>query len=159
MIKNILSKANIILGCFILLSPISLMEANMINDRQEIIEEEAPEPPSDPKLYKIGGSDEQNELVQLAYELGGIDFVYTIEAESGFRSNAINWNTNGTYDKYECQLNSAYHSYMFDKPEFQIARNRIYYCYDVWLDGKKKGRMPFVGYWSRWKAINNFEWR
>lgn len=84
--------------------------------------------------------------------------MFTLEAENGrWDINAINRNRNGSFDKGLCQLNSQYHSPFINSKEFKDWRKQIDYCWGVWQDAIKKGRIrtTFYGYNHRYTRSKN----
>ena len=97
---------------------------------------------------KKGGSAEQQELIALAWEISGYDpeMIITFEQEHGW---IFDHEPSATNDYTFCQLNYKWHKTFLDDPKSLIPENQVRYCVDVWLDGKKKGTMPFNAYWVR----------
>jgi len=110
---------------------------------------------------KINGSPEQQEIINYAYEIGNLDFVLMLEAENGTwettrRSNRVG--SNGYSDSGHCQLNRKYHHQFIDSPAFQDYKLQLNYCWEVWKDAERKGRLntTFYGIANRDRAAKNF---
>ncbi len=78
---------------------------------KEVIKEDPAPVKKKVRVEKLGGGDEQQELVNYAYERCGKDCVLTFQAESGWRKDIVSRpNSNGTRDTGLCQMNEQYHS-------------------------------------------------
>ena len=114
-------------------------------------------------VRKVGASPEQQEIINYAYEISKeINFIYTLEAENGtygIHRVSKNIGANGYRDVGLCQLNRQYHSPFIDSDEFNDYRAQIRYCWAVWQDAVKKGRLntTFYGYNNIHKTKLNFE--
>lgn len=90
-----------------------------------------------------------------------MDIVTTWQHEGDWQPEAYNGaNSNGTFDKGICQLNSAYHSNYINSPEFQDPYNQIDYCMSVAMDARNKGRhlsTVWYGWASRGKHKHKIE--
>lgn len=92
--------------------------------------------PVNQKIQHLGFSpdDYRQEIVQEAYQLGGLDFVSLIECENG------QWLTGavGDYGKshWLCMLNTRWHKEPFS-PDWNDWRNQISVCLEKWKWGTK----------------------
>lgn len=107
----------------------------------------------------VGEDSHQHEKINHILEVSNNDkdFLFTLEAENGqFDPFAVNWNTNGSFDKGLCQLNSNYHLDYINGTDFPDWRKQVYYCYDIYLDAKQKNRLSttFYGYNVRHQRAN-----
>ena len=93
-------------------------------------------PPVNQKIQHLGFSpdDYRQEIVQEAYQLGGLDFVSLIECENG------QWLTGavGDYGKshWLCMLNTRWHKEPLS-PSWNDWRNQISVCFEKWKSGTK----------------------
>ena len=93
-------------------------------------------PPVNQKIQHLGFSpdDYRQEIVQEAYQLGGLEFVSLIECENG------QWLTGavGDYGKshWLCMLNTRWHKEPLS-PSWNDRRNQISTCYQKWKSGTK----------------------
>ena len=122
-------------------------------------------PPTDPTVAKSAtvqtctkttAGEDQNKIIRYAYDISGNnkDFIFTLEAENGsFDINAINWNSNGSYDKGLCQLNSQYNLAFIQSEWFSDWRSQIDYCWKIYSSAEKKGKLKtmFYGYNKRFE--------
>ena len=92
--------------------------------------------PVNQKIQHLGFSptDYRQEIVQEAYQLGGLDFVSLIECENG------QWLTGavGDYGKshWLCMLNTRWHKEPLS-PSWNDWRNQISVCFEKWKSGTK----------------------
>lgn len=92
--------------------------------------------PVNQKIQHLGFSpdDYRQEIVQEAYQLGGLDFVSLIECENG------QWLTGavGDYGKshWLCILNTRWHKEPLS-PDWNDWRNQISVCFEKWKSGTK----------------------
>lgn len=106
--------------------------------------------------------DPRQDLINYAYNKGWKDFVLTLEGENGLwtpdRRSMILWK-NGHYDYWLCQLNTQWHAPFVNSPEFKDAYKQIDYCFGVWQDAFKKGRIKttFYAYNVRNRYVVRFE--
>ena len=90
----------------------------------------------EPSIWHSGflSRDYRQEIVQEAYQLGGMDFVSLIECENG------QWLTGavGDYGRSRglCQLNTRWHKEPLS-PSWNDRRNQISTCYQKWKSGTK----------------------
>ena len=90
----------------------------------------------EPSIWHAGFStgDSRQEIVQEAYQIGGLDFVLLIECENG------QWLTGavGDYDKshWLCMLNTRWHKEPLS-PERNDWRNQISVCFEKLKSGTK----------------------
>ena len=113
---------------------------------------------------KKGASPEQQEKIDYAFLISNNDkdFVYTLEAENGLWSterSSIIVGANGYRDVGLCQLSRQWHSDFINSPEFKDYKKQLEYCWGVYQDGVKRGRIKttFYGYNKRHIAAKNFE--
>lgn len=91
---------------------------------------------STPAIQHTGFSpeDQRQLMVQYAYDLGGLDFVTTIECE--------NWNRNPdvvskTKDYWICQLNYKYNKKFIESEEYKDVYKQLDYCYNKFKHNPK----------------------
>lgn len=90
----------------------------------------------EPSIWYSGflSGDYRQEIVQEAYQLGGLDFVSLIECENG------QWLTRavGDYGKshWLCMLNTRWHKEPFS-PDWNDWRNQLSVCFEKWKWGTK----------------------
>jgi len=105
---------------------------------------------------------EHKHLINYAYKLWWMDFVKTLGAECVSRDiDCYNKNTDGTVDRWLCQLNYSWHSSFIDSEDFLNPYIQLRYCYDVWNDALYKNwikrlRTTFYGYNVRSRQKNLF---
>ena len=126
------------------------------------VKEVVAKPPVNPKrITKKGFEDNQHiqDLVNHAYKIGGRDFLLTVEGENGLwqrdRKSGLVW-ANWFSDYWLCQLNAKYHrKWIFANKqnlkdwfskEFQDWYNQLNYCWEVFQDWIKKGRLKTTFY-------------
>ncbi len=113
-------------------------------------------------MRKIGATPAQQKIIDYAYAYTrSKDFIYTLEAENGHwdpNRPSIAVGSNGYRDVGLCQLNRKYHSNFIDSKDFGDYKKQIKYCWEVWKDAEKKGRLrtTFYGYNNIHKTKNNF---
>ncbi len=112
-------------------------------------------------MTKVGASEGVQKIVDYAFQLGGKDFVLTLEAENGLwksdrKSDKVG--ANGYSDFGLCQLNMEYHEPFIRSQEFNNPYKQIDYCYEVWKKAINQGRIKttFYGYNRRHVVISNF---
>ncbi len=54
---------------------------------------------------------------------------------------------NGHYDHWLCQLNYQWHKKFIDSPEFNDYKEQVKYCWGVYQDGVKRGKIRTTFYW------------
>jgi hypothetical protein len=94
--------------------------------------------------------------INIAYQIGGLDFVATLDQENASRDlNRVN--DSGLHIGL-CQLDRELHNDFIHSPYFNDYENQVLYCYDVRQDAIKKGRLPstFEGYIYRSNNVSNF---
>lgn len=78
--------------------------------------------------------DSRQEIVQEAYQLGGLEFVSLIECENG------NWDPKATWDygksHWLCMLNTRWHKEPLS-PSWNDWHNQLAVCYATWKWGTK----------------------
>ena len=100
--------------------------------------------------------EDQNKVVRLASKISNndIDFITTIEAENGLwtLNRVSRRNSDGSYDKGLCQLNSRYHATFIKSKDFDSAEAQIKYCWNVY----KNRPSSFYGWYKRKNHYNKF---
>lgn len=112
-----------------------------------------------PKLAEIKGvpvkknaSAAMQEMVSYAWELSkDMDFVLTIEAESGFNPAARNVNRNGTVDSGIAQINHYYHPAIVRDPRFKDWKWQLEQAWKLYAGGTK-----FFGHDVRYRVRDRF---
>jgi len=102
-----------------------------------------------PIIKLKNGNAEQNEAVEYLWnKTKNIDMILTFYGESYLLKDVVNRNTNGTQDRFFCQLNSQYHAAFISEVEKEkVSDGKILdYCIEVWNDGIKKGRIHSTFY-------------
>ena len=116
--------------------------------------------PTQPRIGKVGVvlTDPKNKyktpyaVYALQVSKGDQDFLKTLIAESGLRPDAVNThNRSGYRDSGVCQINRQYHSKFIDSPDFKDWKKQIDYCWGVYSDAVKRGKIKttFYGYNAR----------
>jgi hypothetical protein len=101
---------------------------------------------------KKGASKAMQEMVDYAWSISqSIDFVLTIEAESGFNPKARNVNRNGTVDSGLAQINHFYHPSIVKDPRFKDWKWQLEKGWELY-----KGGTRFYGKDVRHKVRNRF---
>lgn len=104
---------------------------------------------------KIGASHEQNTLIAWAYDKWRDEkFIYLLEAEAGWRFDAVGVNKDGSKDSGVCQINHYWHPEIVNNPNFQDKYWQLEQCYRLYSGGTKFYGMSKIG-----KAKNNFIWK
>lgn len=101
---------------------------------------------------KIGASPSMQAMVDYAWSISkSMDFVLTIEAESGFNPQARNVNRNGTVDSGIAQINHYYHPQIVKDPRFSDWKWQLEQGWKLY-----KGGTRFYGFDVRHKVKNRF---
>lgn len=101
---------------------------------------------------KKGATEAMQEMVDYAWSISkSLDFVLTVEAESGFNPNARNVNRNGTVDSGLTQINHYYHPQIVKDPRFKDWKFQLEKGWQLY-----KGGTRFYGYDVRHKVSNRF---
>ena len=97
------------------------------------------------------------ETFPFEWKFGCENAVLTFNAETNsWRTDIVSWlNKNGTRDHWICQLNSRYHKWFINRPEFKDPYAQVDYCLEVWADAKRKNRMPRYAFNVRHKRSWN----
>ena len=98
----------------------------------------------------FSSDDYKQTLVQYAYKLWGMDFVYMIECENG------NWDINAVWDSWHafwlCQMNDRYHkNFPEDYKTNWIIQ--VEYCYEKW---KWWTKFYWPSRWVKWQRCYNY---
>lgn len=105
---------------------------------------------------------QEQEYIRYAYEVGGKDFMLTLNAENQkwnplarSKKRGANW----YYDFGLCQLNYKYHKPFIISKNFKYPKSQIDYCYEVYQDWfrKKRENTTFYGYNIRFRYIYQFK--
>lgn len=90
----------------------------------------------EPSIWHSGflSGDYRQEIVQEAYQLGGMDFVSLIECENGNRDPKATWDYGRS--RGLCQLNTRWHKEPLS-PSWNDWRNQISVCFERWKSGTK----------------------
>lgn len=90
----------------------------------------------EPSIWHSGflSGDYRQEIVQEAYQLGGMDFVSLIECENGNRDPKATWDYGRS--RGLCQLNTRWHKEPLS-PSWNDWRNQISVCFEKWKSGTK----------------------
>lgn len=93
-------------------------------------------PPVNQKIQHLGFSpdDYRQEIVQEAYQLGGLEFVSLIECENGNRDPKATWDYGKSH--WLCMLNTRWHKEPLS-PSWNDWRNQISVCFEKWKWGTK----------------------
>lgn len=76
------------------------------------------------------------QAINVAYQIGGVDFITTLDQENGSRDlNRVN--DSGLHIGL-CQLDRELHKAFIQSPYFNDYENQVLYCYDVRQDAIKK---------------------
>lgn len=88
-----------------------------------------------------------------------LDMILTFERESGFKNVISKYNSNGTRDYGETQLNSQYHSNFIFSEKFKDWRQRLDYGIIIYNNAKKRGILntTFYAYPIRYSVKNRFD--
>jgi len=125
---------------------------------QEIVEEVTIQSVNvNPIPIKVGASDFQNEMIEYAYEISGkdFDFIKLIEAESGWRIDAVGVNTNGTKDYGLGQISGYWHPQIVNDPKFNNWKWEIDTVYQLYAGGTKFYGISRI---NDQELIDNFKW-
>ena len=90
----------------------------------------------EPSIWHSGflSGDYRQEIVQEAYQLGGMDFVSLIECENGNRDPKATWDYGRS--RGLCQLNTRWHKEPFS-PSWNDRTYQLSTCYSKWKSGTK----------------------
>lgn len=109
------------------------------------------------KENKILKYEKEDELVSHAYSLsnGNLDFIYTVERESGFSPNAIG---DGGNSKGLCQWNIRWHKEIRNHQNFNDGKWQVERCYEYYSAVKKNNTIQkrLYGYKKRMEVKNRF---
>lgn len=101
---------------------------------------------------KKGASKEMQEMVDYAWKLSkDLDFILTIEAESGFNPKAVNKNRDGSIDSGIAQINHYWHKHIVRDPKYQDWKFQLEQGWKLY-----KGGTRFYGYDVRHRVQNRF---
>lgn len=92
------------------------------------------------------------EMVAYAWQLShDMDFIYTIEGESGFNPAAINHNRDGSVDRGIAQINAYFHPEIVHDKRFADWRWQLEQGWKMY-----RGGVRFYAYDTRWKHVPDF---
>lgn len=99
---------------------------------------------------------EKVEAMNIAYQLGGMDFVTTLDQENGQRGLKVEGDAGTSIGL--CQLQKHLHKEFIESPYFLDYEKQVVYCYDVRQDAIEKERLgnTFSGYLARRDNEANF---
>jgi hypothetical protein len=99
---------------------------------------------------------DKNIAMSIAYQVGGMDYVTTLDQENGQRK--LDLLGDGGTSIGLCQLQKHLHKEFIESPYFMDYENQVIYCYDVRQDAVAKDKLEttFYGYNDRTDNRANF---
>lgn len=113
--------------------------------------------PSDLVEHKRITDTSKVQAMNLAYYIGGMDFLATLDQEDDTRD-PLRRSSTGDGSVGLCQLLPKYHSTFIDSDYFLNLSFQVMYCYDVRVDAIQKGKLSttFYGFNARYDNIERF---